>query len=381
MSKIDTFWTTSNNAIKEFFDTFKIEAGYIDFHFKYNWSNYKEIEDYLMRLMYSSHANNKNIRPFLKELIHDVEEFFATGIKNDLFNKNNIETILKRLKDENEGMRIIEPLKEQGLYGKSVQNKVQINLNMPRHPNSPKLTEKEIRKLYMFHEMGHKIINISKNIEEIDNYTKTLENILRTKGINNPDITYSDTIYNGLLMIEECLVQELAEILTYSSSKKQRPNYRKQHEIASIHGNDIEDCIVSTNLDFYGIFQTPTINLGKTLRGCYTRNSTDTEVLLNMIKKAINTNFTEELFREYNNGDGKLYQDLFITLRAMGFIQIQKYATFGQGTPIKGIKVNNCLNAISNITSRNQDIRQYPKEGFPKIEYEKYKQNSTTIKK
>lgn len=372
MSNIDTFWNASKEAIYDFFEEFKGSCNYINFRFKYNWANYPEIEDYLKRIFYSSYANNKNIRPHLQELIKDVEEFFYTGIKEGLINKNNLGRILASLKDKDSGMRVIEPIDREGIYGKSVGNKVQINLGMTKHPNSPQLSAKDVRRLYIFHEIGHKIINISDNYLETNRYTNTLEKILKNKGIDGPDLSYSGSVYNGLLMIEECLVQEMAEILTYSSVNKKRPNFRYQHEIASLQKNGFEDCVVKTNLDFYGLFQTPTINLGRTIRGCSTSSSTDTEVLHNMIKKALNKNFTEELFREYNQGDGRLYYDLFLTLRSMGFIQIQKYATFGQEEPIKGILVSSCLNAINNITKRNYDFNPYPQGGYPRIEYEKF---------
>lgn len=364
----EVYWECDKDAIKEFMSEFIDISKYTDFKFKYNWVYYPEIEDYIKRLMYTSYARSKEIREKLPELINDVEEFFAQAIKLGYINKGNIGQILNKLKDKNNGFRCIKVLPEKGLYGRSVDDVIEINTNMTRHPNSPKLTPKEITMLYMFHEMGHKIINLSKSVT-IDTYIATVEQMLRNKGVNTPDVDFKEVIPNGFLMMEEALVQELAEQLTYSATNKIRPEYRLRNEIASIQPHGFETCDVQTNLDFYGLFQEPTINFGKTLRGCYTLDSSRTDILSNMIAKAINTNFVDEVIKEYNHGDGKLYQDLFQTLRAMGFIQMQKYASFGQGKPVKGIIVSNCLKAVENITTRNQDMRPYPFGGFPKVDF------------
>lgn len=116
----------------------------------------------------------------------------------------------------------------------------------------------------------------------------------------------------------------------------------------------------------------PTINLGKTIRGCSKENSTNEEILLNMIIKALNSNFDLELILEYNQGDAQLYYDLFLTLRSMGMVKKQKYASFGIGSPIPGLNVQSCLNAIANITKRNRDLREYPANGYPNIDFNSY---------
>jgi hypothetical protein len=379
MDKKEMYWDCDSNIARKFLSEFKRLSHYNNFRFKYDWKEYPEIEDYLLRLMYCSFARNKDIRNDLQELIHDVEDFFYQSISQNYINKSNIDNVLSILKDKNSGLRAIEPLPEKGLYGKSVGDIIQINLNMTKHPNSPQLTPRELTKLYMFHEIGHKVLKVASNYVAIENYLDTLEEILKSKGVNNPDTYYKYTVYHGFLMIEECLVQELAEQLTYRSSNKKRMPYNQRIEIASIQGEEYEVCEVPTNLDFYGIFQMPTIEFGKTLRGCYNSSSTNERILSRMIMKALNSDFPEEVFREYYEGNGTLYQDLFSTLRAMGMIKIQKYATFGQDTPLKGITTESCLNAISYLTSRNQDMRTYPAEGYKEIDYEFFKQKKKKV--
>ena len=372
MDKKEIYWDCDSKLIHEFLNDFKNYSNFHDFRFKYDWRNYPEIEDYLLRLMYCSYARNKDIRSNLVELIHDVEDFFYQSIKKRYITENNLDRIMNSLKDKTYGFRTIDSLPEKGLYGKSIGDTIQINLNMEAHANSPTLTPRETTKMYMFHEIGHKIMNISKNFDETDKYLKTVEEILKSKGISNPDTSYKETIYHGFLMIEEALVQELAEQLTYRSANKKRPTYVSRIDIANRQGGEFEVLEVPTNLDFYGLFQEPTIEFGKTLRGCYGAYSTRESILTRMIIKALSSDFTKEVIKEYYEGDGRLYQDLFLTLRAMGILKIQKYATFGQGEPMEGITSESCLNAIRTITERNQDMRTYPLKGFKDIDYDSY---------
>ena len=219
---------------------------------------------------------------------------------------------------------------------------------MTRHRNSPSLTAEEVRRLYMFHEMGHKILNILSRQDVINYFTNTINSVLQNKGLSNVDLNYKNFIKDGFWMIEECLTQELAEYLTYYSSKKQRPHFENRKDL---------NCDISTNHDYYGIFQTPTINLGKTIKDC-SNGDTNEKILLNMIKKALNSNFNLELISEYNKGNAQLYYDLFLTLRTMGMLKVEKYASFGIGKS-NNINVNSCLKAIETITTRNYNYEGY----------------------
>ena len=373
MTSSNTFWEVDDQAIDSFTNDFKGISGFTDFEFKYNWRNYKEIESYLKRLMYSSYARNKEIRPYLPQLIHYMEDFFAQCIKDGFISKTNINTILERLKDEKNGLRALKPLLDKGKYGRSVDDVVEINLSIGRHANSPLLDPDDLLRVYLYHEVGHKILHIHSNEKTINNYVQALDGMLEEKGVFNFETTYKDELVSdGFLMIEECLAQELAERLTYEITGKKRPKIKTRNEIANIQGGVPEIVLVPNNYDFYGLFQEPTIEFGKTLRGCHGRETTDEEILGNMIKKALYTNFDEQVIREYNHGNGELFKDLFLTLRTMGFVLRQKYASFGVGTPIKGVTTEHCLNVIKTITGRNEDMREFPSFGFPKIEYSKY---------
>lgn len=372
MKDTSVYWDYDSNVINLFLDEFKEISGYKDFKFKYNWGFYPEIEDYIKRVMYTSFARSKEIRGQLPTLIHNIEDFFAFSIRDGFISKTNIKRVLDRLKDKENGFRAITPLEKKGWYGKSINDEIQLNLNMTTHENSPRLSKEDITRLYLYHEIGHKILNIYSNKDVIEKYLATVEGILQDMGVEKPDVVMPEQIPSGFLMIEECLTQELAEKLTYESIGKKRPDYKERHEIFSIQQDGVETGIVSTNHDFYGLFQEPTIAFGKTLRGCSHRTATNEEILSSMIHKALYTNFDEEVIREYYSGDGTKFQDLYRLLRTMGIILDQKYASFGNGKPIVGGKVSDCLKAVDTLARRHEDLRPYPSIGFKKIDYTKY---------
>lgn len=350
------FWTIPSDGVLSSVKN-KILSKYPGFNFKYDWKKYPEIQDYLLRLMASSMVNalaNKNNELYrrLPELINDVEEFFESGIKAKIFDEKNIYSILDRLKDANKGFRVIEflPPEYSGVYGISLNERIYINSNSTRHKNSPSLTSDEIRRLYIFHEMGHKVLNISKQEEVINDYINTFEKILSIKGMSMSQKGKDkgkELVKEGFLMIEESLTQELAEYLTYFSANKKRPHYRKDRDLG---------CDIVTNHDYYGIFQMPTVSLGETIMKD-SNNKTAEEILLNTIKLSINSNFILELVSQYSHGNGQLYYDLYSILTYMGAVKINKYASFGNGSPIT-FDMGKALKEIREITTKNRDVLQ-----------------------
>lgn len=150
---------------------------------------YPQIKNYIQRLEKSS-ENNPNIDDEFKKqipgLIHDVEDFFITGIESRLFTEDIIEKRILPSFEEN--FTKIEPLPiGSGLYGDSKGNSIQIKAT-PFHC-AANLTSKETRKLYMFHEMGHKILNVGdhsytneQDLKFTNDYLETVEKIISSKG-------------------------------------------------------------------------------------------------------------------------------------------------------------------------------------------------------
>ncbi len=364
----DMFWSPNERTIKNDFEYFK-NTNYPEFRFKIDWVNFPEVEDYLMRLMLDSFVNSPNVREKLPELIGEVEDFFVAGLRKKIFTKENLNRIITSLSNPTTGFRTIEflPAGSEGILSACEGTKIYINGAMPEHKNSPYLTGSERMRLHLYHEMGNKILNISSNEKAIDDFTSTIGNILASKGLVGVNLEGMEYVQEGFTMIEDCLAEELAEILTYSISKKFRPLYEQRIDL---------NCLISTNHDFYGIFQKPTISLGRAISGCAKDTTSDDEVLLNMIKKALNTNFDLDLIKEFGDDDtGTLYHDLFLILREMGLLKVQKYASFGYGTPLN-INVNEILKTIQELTHKNKCTIDFPTDGYPNIDFDSFKTTS-----
>ena len=178
----------------------------------------------------------------------------------------------------------------------------------------------------------------------------------------------------------------MAEHLTYKLCNKPRPT----QQMHNLYGID-----VYTNFDCYGLFQNTTANFGRTLRGCLSNGSSDCDVMHEMIKKALSSDFKNEVVAEYNDGSADLYKDLYKSLMLMGEIKEWQYKVFGvSGYVFRGelpkkpinnnpnIKVVNIgrvvekeidpkadLTQVNQILEKNRDYRLYPAGGFMKVNF------------
>lgn len=349
---------------------------YPNFRFKY-WSttNYPEIESYIKNFMFNSFLNSiareqnnpnekykrEQLRRELPEIIHMMEDFFAAALGTRLFHDGNISKILNNMKNICEYIEFL-PEEYSGVYGRTSEKDkcVQINSNMRKYSGRQYLTPDEVRRLYVFHELGHTILNI-KGHPMIEQFYSTYSNVMAQKGKNVPKPEVPQLIGAGFLMIEECLTQEMAETFAYYIANKRRPKYTVHKDL----GAEIE-----TNMDYYGIFQKPTINLGTTLRGCGSKeNSSNEAILEGMLKRALNHDFVPDLISEYDqayNGSPDAYEDLMHIIIEMGIICDKKYRAFGENLvkkPYTG-SVLQALSSIQNRTRKYQDFRGYPQNGF-----------------
>jgi len=338
-----------------------ILEGYPDFNFTYDWSNYSFIEIYLKKLMLKSMAVNSNDSLFLNNLdkyIHDVEDFFAVGLYTDIFTDSNIMDVVDNLNENVHSIKHL-PLDYCGCYGRSSDDGIEINTHFSRHFNSPDLSSDEIRKLYMFHELGHNILGLT-NDTQIVEYCDRFRDVLVSKGEYSIYDISKEMVYGGFWLLEEALTQELAETLVYARSGKLRPVMREDNELG---------INFKTNFDYYGIFQSVAIMLGNTMRGIG-EYSDDPNILRDMLKRAMNGNFVNELIAEYNDGGANLYNDLGIVLQNMGNILNEKYGTFAKRPfDASGVAARRSYKSIKSLCDKNKDFREYPENGFSQEGY------------
>ncbi len=193
-------WEDDEQASQEKFTKY-IQQKHPNYRFKYNWDKYPQVKDYIQRLMRASEIVSdeqpktygyEKFKNEIPELIHDVEDFFATGIKTGLFTEDALEKIIITLKKR---FRYIEFLNDPSLYGNSVSEYIQLNVD---YHNAQNLTSKETRKLYMFHEIGHKILGLTEKTDMYKKYNDTVEQDIRDKGRRSWNVRWK-TIYRRRL--------------------------------------------------------------------------------------------------------------------------------------------------------------------------------------
>ena len=285
--------------------------------------------NYVQKVMVNSYEKgNEELRRELPSLIRDLENFFYAGIEKGYFltkdNKFN-EQIIDRLEKRLDSIGHLPPEYEKKVFGHASGKTIQIRRESIPYYNYAGLNSKEVRRMYLYHELGHKILNIFQN-DEIFEFVNTFEEKTSLKGEKVELSDHCQFVNVGTLTIEECLTQELGESLAFHVAKKSRPEYTYKEDL----GHNIR-----TNHNYYCIFQQPVIDLGKTLKDC--ENKDDSEVLKEMIQKALTGNFIKELILEYDkkdNGSVSAYQCLHDIFWLMGIICTKKYDEFGQGKSI-----------------------------------------------
>ena len=221
--------------------------------------------------------------------------------------------------------------------------------------------------MYLYHELGHNILNIYGNRALMD-FCDTYSYIMAKKGKKGEIIDEEELIYLGALSIEDCLTQELAEVLAFASAKKTRPKGLEQETDLGV--------TFYSNHDYYGTYQEPVVFFGLSLKGCGSVKNINS-VLEKMIIRALRYDFIEDLISEYNlkeNGSAQAYKDLMNILRFLGYLCAKKYMSFGQKVASETVmKIINrtdtkkIITAIKVLSDRNKDNSPYPSRGFPKM--------------
>ena len=351
-----------------------LNSKYPNFKFIYDWEYHPStriVSSYLKSAMINSYnSGGEELRKELPDLIHDLEYFFYYGIKNGFFMKDNRfnEEIINRLRKKCLKIGYL-PKELEGINGRSNRAKKAVEIrrkSIPYH-SYYNLSPAEVRRLYLYHELGHNILNIYDNSVLID-FCKTYSDIMAKKGKKGEIIDEEELIYLGALAIEDCLTQELAEVLAFAAAKKTRPKDLVQKTELGV--------TFYSNHDYYGIYQEPVFIFGLTLKGCGNVNNINA-VLGKMIIRALRYDFIDDLISEYNlkeNGSAQAYKDLMNMLRFLGNLCAKKYMSFGQIYASKTImeEVNRVdtkkiIAAIKVLSDRNRDISPYPSSGFPKM--------------
>lgn len=305
---------------------------------KYNWKSLPQMQKLIERVQASTKANiNPLEKHMANEYCDDFEEFIALCIKHGYINRDNIKHFYKNL-SKLKTITVL-PQGNRGIYGYTTGDKSTVMTN-------PSL-DRDRRKLYLFHELGHIVLSLDHSLcqERLEHHLKLRE----SQGLPNNDIFYAG---DGLKIIEEALVQNLAETLLYDSKKQARPIEKDSMDKA------IPDIKFKTNFDFYGLYQSLVGSFGKTLRFVpKTPKDTPSELLNKLTVKAFYPDFTSNIINEYENDIG--IRHLFLVLNKFGIVFNSKLNSFGYGYAAQDYSPTNARKAYLDAFSMIERLKDY----------------------
>ena len=307
---------------------------------KYNWKTTTPVYEFIDKIYKNTPVKmDRSYISLANEFAQNTEEFVKQCINNGFINSLNLSRCLNNL--NNVEFVDVLPEEQRNIYGITTNNSVQVN---------PELNS-DRRRLYQFHELAHKLIKVGVNWDEIRKYNQT--RIQRGKDVLNAmEIDY------GWTLLEEAVVQNIAEECFYSSISKERPNqiHKKEPMV-------LGDKFYKTNFDFYGIYQPLATRFARTLRGIGTSKKDNDDYILNEFsKKACNVNFRKAVIEEYRR-DG-LEDNLMELLENLGKIFNKKSATFGNAGNQRVLTIEQIQVIWNSVIARMKTLEDY-RPDFP----------------
>ena len=253
----------------------------------------------------------------LSEFSETLEEFLFQSMQLSYISSTRRNLLITSMDSKMERIDVL-PLYRRNIYGECENKVVYINPDIPKNK----------RKLYIFHEFAHMLVALF-NIDEI---TEELNNSNR-KYHFPPHLNGSarGLIRTGWLVIEEAIVQNIAENCYYSSIGCIRPAMTVQED-PRVLGN----IRFKSNYDYYGLYQILVTAFARTLRGIgKSPIDSDITIIDEFSKKATNCDIRKHIINEYEH-DGLILQ-LYEVLRIFGIIWHNKAASFGVSQSVTSI--------------------------------------------
>lgn len=159
---------------------------------------------------------------------------------------------------------------------------------------------------------------------------------------------------NGFSLLEEAIVQNIAEECFYSSLGIQRPQQVHKKEPQVLGTNKY----FKTNFDYYGIYQPLATMFARTLRGIgQSKADTDDLILNEFSKKACNENFITSIIQEYTNDVGQ--DKLMELIEKLGRFFNEKSATFSNNIEGKKMSILQTQELWNNIMAELRSLEDY----------------------
>lgn len=293
--------------------------------------HYKSKKNFLTNTVKNSKYNKKEIDQELKMIdtfMRDFEYHYASMLKMGFVTKSNYDNILKRFKELS--LVVIMPKEKRNLYGLTYRGQISINPDLGANHG---FSEEAFKQLCISHELGH-IINKAW-LDDSRTFSKKLYDdprvriLLKNMGLDDPKY-----IEFGFSLLDEVVVQEVAERVAYRKDNKPRPSkeYRTDKRIFN-HNPYL------TNYALYGELQEFAINFGRSLTFLGVTNSdTDEDVLLKLARASFNNDFIKRVRREMLTNLESL-DNFVIMLACMGKIKASTYQILGLDNSNKNLDV------------------------------------------
>ena len=254
-----------------------------------------------------------------------IEYYYVSLIKLGYVDKKNYFNVLEQLKN----IECISVLKPGNLRGVTVGNKISFN---PELKSFDDLSGEDMFKLTVFHELGHIICNSWQR-----DVTLLCDRMFKNQEINNRLNDYSirskNDLVNGFILLEDVLVQEVAEDVLYRNKEMDRPQFM-YYKSANFPGIRYR-----SNYALYKMFQELGLKFFRCFKtcDCYTE-STVSSALKKSSTKGFNSNFIKNIDSEMSEDFDKL-SDFSLMLGCLGKVKNANYSEFGLG--VKGDDMNN----------------------------------------
>lgn len=252
----------------------------------------------------------------LEDYIKDIEYYYVSLLKLGFITKQNYDNVLKQL----ESLHYIKvfPKNQRSLYGLSNYNPRHIVINPDLKPEFG-FSIDCVRQMCISHELGH-IINMSwwRDARE---YGDELYNDPRVRTIlKNMNLDDPKYLKYGFSLLDEVVVQEAAEAVTYRMANKPRPSKEYRTDKAIFKHNPY-----LTNYALYGELQEFAIKFARSLDFVNTESTdTDQDVLTKLARRSFDKNFISRIKYEIDNNTSKK-DNLIIMLACMGSIKAATY--------------------------------------------------------
>ncbi len=254
-----------------------------------------------------------------------IEYYYVSLIKLGYVDKKNYSNILNQLKS----IDCIGVLKPGALRGVTLGKKISFN---PAPEALGDLSSNDMNKLVVFHELGHIICeSYNKDIDLLCN--KFFNNSKIREKLNSYGIKSKNDLIGGFILLEDVLVQEVAEDVLYRDKGSLRPDFYYYQN------NNFPGVKYRSNYSLYTIFQ----ELGLKFFRCFDfidcgRETTVSGVLKKSALKGFNSKFVNNIDDEIST-DFDNMSDFALMIGCLGKIKNASYADFGLGVEDK--KSNN----------------------------------------